>query len=107
MGSTNRKFQGNLERRSLPGGVTKWVVKYLLNPSFRHRHINCFANEMPDGVQGLGTSGWGLGELELGLDTFVFPRQLQSGEDHLHRFALSRVWTLAFPKTLELLFALL
>ena len=60
---------------------------------------------MPDGVHGLGTSGWGLGELELGLDTFVFPRRLQSREDRLHRFALSR--GLRFPKTLELLFALL
>lgn len=67
--------------------------------------MNCFANETPDGVHGLGTPGWGLGELELGLDTFVFPRWLQSREDHLHRFALSR--GLGFPKTLELLFALL
>ena len=60
---------------------------------------------VPETSWGLGTSGWGLGELELGLDTFVFPRRLQSREDRLHRFALSR--GLRFPKTLELLFALL
>lgn len=42
-----------------------------------------------------------------GWDTFVFPRQLQTWENCLHRFALSRVWTSGFPKTLELLLALL
>ena len=107
MDSTNRKFQGRLERRSLPGGVTKWVVKHLFNPPSRHRHINYITNETPVGVHGFGTSGRGLGELELGLDTFVFPRRLQTWEHRLHRFALSRVWTRGFPKTLELLLALL
>ena len=50
MDLTNRKFQGCLERRSLPGRVTKWVVKHLLNPPSHHRHINYIPNETPDGV---------------------------------------------------------
>ena len=92
MGSTSGKFQGSLECCSLPGRVIKWVVKRLLNLSSLNRHTNYFVNEMSDGVQGLRTSTWGLGELDLGLDTFIFPRWLQPWENRLNHFAFSRVW---------------